>query len=542
MQAAILLLCISAVAAAGGSASIATASEAAGPDTAVVCPAEFRAALDPWLEFRRGEGRQIQLIASTGAPEEIRARIRAAARQGTLRHVLLVGGANPRGDLDTAVRGRSVAVHLEPAKVTIRWGSEAQIAADDWYADLDGDGVPDVAIGRLTVESAAELAVVVHKILAYERQADFQAWRTRVNLVAGVGGFSPMIDAVVETSARQLIASGLPAGYETSLTYANWRSPCCPDPRQFHATTMDRLNEGCLFWVYMGHGRRTGLDRMRTPAGAYPILDRGDVNALHCAAGSPIAIFLACYTGAFDAPQRCLADEMLRTEGAPVAVVCGSRVTMPYGMTVFGAALLGEVFDRHSATIGEAVLHAKRRSVDADGADGGTSNRWLIDTLAGAVSPPNSDLSAERREHVHLFNLLGDPLLRLRYPEQAVLQAPRVAGAGERITVSGWSTVEGLGNVKIVAARGATAGSPRQQFDSSAAALSAYQQTYRAANESGLCEAEVKTAKGQFSVTLDIPRNATGHFGIRAFVAGDSDCALGTAELDVHGADALSAR
>ena len=32
----------------------------AAPDTAVVCPAEFREALAPWLEFRRQQGHHLQ--------------------------------------------------------------------------------------------------------------------------------------------------------------------------------------------------------------------------------------------------------------------------------------------------------------------------------------------------------------------------------------------------------------------------------------------------------------------------------------------------
>jgi hypothetical protein len=502
--------------------SVAVASDRAAPDTAVVCPNEFRAALEPWLQLRRGDGRVVELLSNDGSADDIRARIREAGHGGKLQNVLLVGG------------NRFVPTHLETAKVTVRWGSEPQIAADDWYGDLDGDGVPDVAIGRLTVESADELKTVVKKILAYERQADFQAWRTRVNLVAGVGGFSPVVDAVVESSARQLIANGLPAGYETSLTYANWRSPCCPDPRQFHATTLDRLNEGCLFWVYMGHGRRTGLDTLATPLGRYPILDHTDIGGLHCAAGSPIAIFLACYTGAFDGPKRCLADEMLRSEGAPVAIVCGSRMTMPYGMTVFGAELLNEVFQCHAATIGEAILHAKRRSVGVE--SGGTSSRWLIDALAGAVSPPGSDLAAERREHVHLFNLLGDPLLRLRYPQQLALEAPSGAVSGGRIIVSGQSPVGGAGVIEIVADRRAASAqaAARQKFDGSADALATYQRSYQAANDSRLCSCDAAVQDGRFTATLDIPPGSAGRYCVRAFIAGEKDCALGTANLEIR--------
>ena len=40
--------------------------------------------------------------------------------------------------------------------------------ADPLLTDIDSDGIPDAAIGRLPVRSSAELASIVHKTLAYE--------------------------------------------------------------------------------------------------------------------------------------------------------------------------------------------------------------------------------------------------------------------------------------------------------------------------------------------------------------------------------------
>ena len=59
-----------------------------------------------------------------------------------------------------------------------------------------------------------------------------------------------------------LLYAKLPADYRLSMTYGSWRSPYCPDPRRFHATTLERLNEGAWFWVYIGHGYPLGADRV----------------------------------------------------------------------------------------------------------------------------------------------------------------------------------------------------------------------------------------------------------------------------------------
>jgi hypothetical protein len=310
-----------------------------GPDAVVVCPRDFLAALKPWLAHRQGQGHRIALITRTHNAEEIRQQIRRVARSGQLQYVMLVGDApedqHPR---------RGVPTHFAEADVTLRWGSEPRISTDNWYADLDDDQLPDVAVGRLTADTTDELAVLVRKTLAYETNANVGLWRRRVNFIAGVGGFGPIADAVVETVAKRFITEGVPSEYDTSMTYASWRSPYSPDPRRFQQRTIERFNEGCLAWVYLGHGTARDLDRVRVPGAELSIFSADNAAQLAWRHGAPIAVFLSCHAGAFDYPQDCLAEEVLRCPSGPVAVVCGSRLTMPYAMAVLGNALLEELF------------------------------------------------------------------------------------------------------------------------------------------------------------------------------------------------------
>ncbi len=507
----------------------AVATDAA-PDTVVVCPAEFRTSLGPWLEFRRGQGHVVEVVSNSGTPEEIRERIRAAAKPGKLRFVLLVGAANPRMLSDAAVRRRSVPTHLERAKVVDRWGPESEIATDNWYADLDGDGAPGLAIGRLPVESADELSAVVKKILAYDKTPDFHRWRSRINFVAGASGFDPMVDALLDSTARRLISTGVPPAYETDFTYANWRSAFCPDPRTIHETMMDRLNEGCLFWVYIGHGQRTGIARLRLPSGNVRCLDCDDAAGLHCTAGPPIALFLACYTGAYDSPVRCLADELLRSPGGPIAVIGGSRTTMPYAMTVFGSEMIDQCFKYHAATIGEAMMGAKRRMVGV-GVKQWDSRRLLMDALAKAASPKGSDLDGERADHLHLFNLIGDPLVALRFPRDLELTVER-SKTGDQLNVTGRSPCDGRCTIELVAEDDdAATTQPRREYDSSDEALKAYRRSYVLMNHPPLATTEIVTKAGTFTASMRVPSSA-GHYRIRAFVAGKDECAAGAATLN----------
>ena len=507
-------------------------------DTVVVCPAAFRAALQPWVQHRQEQGHRFAFISNEQSPNAIRADIRKFAKSGGLRAIVLVGDADPRADTDEAIRAVSTPTFHAEAKVNVLWGSEPTIAADNWYADLDDDLLPDVSIGRLSADSPQELSAIVRKILAYEKQRPSGSWQRRVNFVAGVGGFGAVADNVIETATRKVLTEGIPASYETSMTYGSWRSPFCPDPRYFHQATVDRLNEGSLFWVYIGHGQRRVLDRVRTPSGMYHIFDTDDVEKIRCMNGSPIAIFLACYTGSFDDVQDCLGEEMLRAEDGPVAVLCGSRVTMPYAMAVMGNELMDQYFVKRRGTLGELVMHAKRQMVrEVKELEQGTSTtRHLLDSIAAVISPAPQLLDAERREHVLMFNLLGDPLLRFDHPHEIAVATVVEAAAGSEIRVTGTSGVNGRCTVELICRRDRfkTRFVARPTYDPRDEALSDYTTVYAQANDRQWVTSSLESLSGAFETTLRIPDDAQGPCHVRVFVEGTEGFGLGATELYVR--------
>ena len=76
-------------------------------------------------------------------------------------------------------------------------------------ADIDGDQIPDLAVGRLTADSREELAAMIKKIIAYEASTDFGPWRRRVNFIAGVGGFGPVTDGILDMATKKFIGGGI---------------------------------------------------------------------------------------------------------------------------------------------------------------------------------------------------------------------------------------------------------------------------------------------------------------------------------------------
>src|SRR5262249_48643518 len=95
------------------------------------------------------------------------------------RFVVLAGDAttDPRdyeglGDFD-----------LVPTKSVAMSQVAQETASDDWFVDYDDDGLPDTAIGRLSVRTPDQAAAVVAKIIAYDPVNPAQ-WTKSVLLVA----------------------------------------------------------------------------------------------------------------------------------------------------------------------------------------------------------------------------------------------------------------------------------------------------------------------------------------------------------------------
>lgn len=506
-------------------------------DAVIVAPREFLPALAPLIEHRQRQGHQVAILPASGNAETIRGLIQGVAAQGKLRYVLLVGDV-PVANAVPGASARGVPTHLVPAQVNVAYGSEPQIASDNRYADLDDDDLPDVAVGRLPADSAAEVSRMVAKILAYEQNTDFGPWRQRVNIVAGVGGFNPLIDTVIESATSRLLTSGIPAEYDTRMTYGSWRSPFCPDPRLFHAMAVERHNEGCLFWVYVGHGQARELDRVAIPGERFHILGVDDCRKLQCKSGSPIAVMLACYTAAFDQNQDCLAEELLKAQGGPVAVFGGSRVTMPYAMGVMGTALMDEYFSRGQLTLGETILAAKRKTMAPldDPQNPAGLNRILLEGVAAVMSPNKEQLEQERREHLHLFNLMGDPMLRLAYPTEVRLAAPHEAKPGEKLRIEGTSKIAGQAVLELLCRRDCHKQPlpSRERFDPTDRALAQYQPVYEQALDRTFGRWSLNLPAGSFATEIEVPRGTTGPCHLRLAVANHDTHALGATNLYVR--------
>ena len=492
-------------------------------NVAVVCPPALLPALVPWIEFRQEQGYQIIQVDGGLSSLDILQAIRRFARTQHLHAVVLVGDADLRMDADPAIRKHCVPTFMAVSKINPQLGSEAHIATDNPYADIDGDQTPDIPVGRLCVDTPAQLSQLVRKILAYEHLPRSEPWRCKINLAAGVGDFGLLADTLIETTAKRFLVEGIPASYRTTMTYGNWRSPYCPDPRIFREFMLRGVNEGCLFWVYMGHGRPHRLDRFRVGEAIIPVLEASDVPRFKANSGLPIAVLLACYAGAFEQPQECLAERLLQNPDGPVAVIAASRITMPYSMAILGTSLMAGAFEQRLPTIGEIYLAGKQALTTEKGG----KHRKLMDSLAKTLSPTKEELPTERLEHQLIFNLLGDPLLEVDYPHPISLAAQRRVAAGENLRLHGTAPISGPCTLELVCRRDRLTFTPsrRKSPENDEQVFNEMTATYHRANDSRWLQRKFNIRAGRFVIDVPVPSLARGPSHVRLFVDNGQDFA-----------------
>jgi hypothetical protein len=489
---------------------------AAAQDILVVTPKEFGPALADWRAHRAAQGHAIA-VAEPGKDVGAVVKARWKRSGGKLRFVLIVGDVN------------AVPCAYVMAQAINAYERDPRIATDNAYADLDGDHIPDLAIGRMPARTPEEAKALLAKVIAYETSKDFTRWRRKVNLIAGVGGFGVMQDWAIETLTNMLLRDNVPLRYEVSLTYGSPKSPYCPHPRDFAGVALERFNEGALFVAYVGHGHATGVDEIRYEGKRYPILAKQHLPLIESKHGAPISVFLACSTGKYDGKKECLAVEILRRPRGPVAIIASSRVSMPYANGMFAKEILDAAFIGEAETLGELMVRAKRRLVTPDQND---ERRRLIETIAATFYKPTDPKgrAVERREHVHLYNLLGDPAMRIPRPAALTVTCAQEISAGKRLKIVGESSMAGDLLVELARMRSAPV-SPRPAGDKS---RKAFNRAYRDANNRIVSAFVSKMKAGRFEVVLPVRETvAPGDYVVRLFLTGEDGAAAGARKVKV---------
>ncbi len=524
----------------------------------VVVPPAWQDACVNWSEHRNSQGYAVRLVSPAATAVATRQRIAdIAARAGAARTWIMLAGDMPPIDVpsDSISNDVYVPTFYEPSRVVINFGGDEYIATDYFYGDLNNDSISECPVGRVPANSSQQLQAMLDRSIAYETKSIPADWTHQMDLTAGIGGFSMLADMAIAGFTRALLTEALPPQFHLQMTHASQTSPYFPPPAAFRQTVIDRINRGSLLWVYVGHGHIQQLDTILTADGNYPILTNQDVTALQTSQPGSIAVMLSCYAGAADVSRDCLAEQMIRQPKGPIAAIAASRVSMPYGMSVLAQQMMHETFTLHTATLGEILCNAKSTIehpdlINASETDAmkapGSSLSGLIDTLATVLSPAGHDLLQERREHLWLLNLLGDPTLRMPQSESVELQCTTSRDEeGQQVIVHGQLPIAGelvvrceykRGRLPNVASELIKASAKRKRDEkelSTSLSQDEAMHIYHAANDTLVSEVVKATSAGDFQVRLTLPENAIGSFEVRAFVYNRNQSAVGVQTIAV---------
>ncbi len=364
-------------------------------DYLAIGPDDLLAPLDPLLALRTSQGLRVMSIPlqaiydqfNDGFPEpEAIQKFLAFTHQSwqtAPRYVMLVGDAtyDPRGYLAPPDANRLPTFFIQTV-----FGGET--ASDVLFAQLDEDGLPDVAIGRVPARSAAQVRSLATKLLAYEQAAQNteqaaqnteqaaldseqaaggESWTRRVLAVSDGNDTSFAADA-------QTFLDQLPDGFESTLY-----SPAA-GAVDANAEITKHLDEGVFFMAYFGHGSMVmwGKDRL------FSTEDAAKLSNTHL----PLVMNMSCLTGLFTHPkQESLAEVLLfQPDGGAAAVLAPTSLTLPTDQAMLSGPLAQALGQDSAATVGEWLLQAQRQT------------------------PQNQD---GVREVLLTFLLFGDPALRL---------------------------------------------------------------------------------------------------------------------------------
>ncbi|HVG10018.1 MAG TPA: C25 family cysteine peptidase [Thermoanaerobaculia bacterium] len=227
---------------------------------------------------------------------------------------------------------------------------------------------PDMAIGRIPVLTAAELAAWIGKILAYESAGE-PAWAANAIMLSD----SPDGGAVFLDDSNR-IAARLPSGI--SVNRIDLGSEALAQAR---ARLFQGIAAGASLIDYVGHG---GLDRLS----AGGLLTSGDVPGLTNGERLPVLTAMTCTVNRFAVPGApSLGELLVKSPAGGAAAVWG-----PSGLASHSESRqLAEAFYRRvdgPGRLGDWILGAMRE-FEERGGDAG-----LLD----------------------IYNLLGDPALIVR--------------------------------------------------------------------------------------------------------------------------------
>jgi len=313
------------------------------------------------------------------------------------------------------------------------WESEESMnpvnsyASDDFFVLLDdGDGfgggvgavslegIVDMAVGRFPVSSSQEADIALNKMMQYvdDSESSMNPWRNRVCFVADdedsnmhIDDSDDLADVIEDGYKDYMVRKIYLDAYQQESTPGGQRYP------EAHKAIIDNIEDGLLIVNYMGHGGENGWAHER-------VLELSDIQNFTNINSMPFFVTATCEFSRFDNPEKLMAGEyvFLNPNGGGIALFTTTRATYGSNNNQLSERFYDHVFERVDGDylpIGEVIKLAKRDY--GSGANG------------------------------QKFVLLGNPAMRLAYPEKAV----KTTAINGKIVDEKADTIQALASVTI---------------------------------------------------------------------------------------------
>ncbi len=327
-------------------------------------------------------------------PEAIRSFLGYAYRnwqRPAPQYVLLVGD----GHYDfTGVSGTTLLNLVPPYLVNVD-SVQGETPADNRFVSVDGpdDYLPEMSVGRISAQTAADVTAVVAKIIAYETTAPAGDWQRRTVFVAD----NCMDPAGDFHAASEDIRTGLlPTGYTSQTIYYGSLTDCPAATHDtvdgIHDAVMAAFNADAFMLQWVGHASRVRWGSVKSPTTGVSMFRNTDVPNLNANDAWPLTFSYSCISGYFvniDGNLQSLGETLVNAPGrGAVADLSPAGFHILPVLEELNRTVVKAIFQDRIGRMGPAVDAAKLAFLAGDG---------------------QSDL-------VDTYILFGDPALKLRLP------------------------------------------------------------------------------------------------------------------------------